>query len=159
MKKHHYILTHFILAGSLAIAMPAGAQPNLHGTARCGSPMRSPDMPGVMEGMPLPPFLHGLNLSDNQRDRIFDLIHAQAPTKRDQAKVIHKTQIELHRLSMSGEYSEAKAKALSEVNAQSMAVMAQMHARTDNQIYQILTPEQRKQVEEQKTKPQWIGMP
>lgn len=159
MKNCHYIVTRFILAGSLALAMPAGAQPNLDGTAHCGGPMGSAGMPGIMEEMPPPPFLHGLSLSDDQRDRIFDLMHAQAPTMHDQAKAIHKTLIELRRLSMSGEYSETRAKVLAEANAQAIAVMAQMHARTDNQIYQILTPEQRKQVEEQKTRPQRIGMP
>lgn len=159
MKNRHYIVTRFILAGSLALAMPAGAQPNLDGTAHCGGPMGSAGMPGIMEEMPPPQFLHGLSLSDDQRDRIFDLMHAQAPTMRDQAKAIHKTLIELRRLSMSGEYSETRAKVLAMANAQAIAVMAQMHARTDNQIYQILTPEQRKQVEEQKTRPQRIGMP
>ena len=67
--------------------------------------------------------------------------------------------MELRRLGMSGEYSEARAKVLAEANAQAMAVMAEMHARTDNQIYQILMPEQRGQVEKQKTRQQLIEMP
>lgn len=159
MKNCHHILTHFILAGSLAFAMPAGAQPNLDGTAHCGGTMGPAGMPRIMEEMPPPSFLHGLNLSDDQRDRIFDLLHAQSPAMHDQAKAIHKTKMELRRLGMSGEYSEAKAKVLAEANAQAMAVMAEMHARTDNQIYQILMPEQRGQVEKQKTRQQLIEMP
>lgn len=44
-------------------------------------------------------------------------------------------------------------------NGQAMAKMAQTHARTEHQIYQLLTPEQRKQLEERRVRPQQIDMP
>lgn len=159
MKTTHRILAHFMLAGSLALALPADAQPNLDGAPRCGGPNRPTGMARMPEEKPLPFLMHGLNLSDEQRDKIFSLMHAQAPAMRDQAKAVHKTQMELRRLGMSGEYSEAKAKTLAEENAQAMAKMALMHARTAAQIYLILTPEQRKQVEERKPRQPQIDLP
>lgn len=48
---------------------------------------------------------------------------------RDQAKALHKSQMELRQLGLSGDYSKEKARALAEASAGIMAKMAQMHAR------------------------------
>lgn len=145
-------LTSFIIASSIALGLPlsADARPMTDKPDGCGSQMQMMGERGMFGGNHLPPFLRGLNLSEAQRDKIFDLMHAQAPAMRDQAGKMRKAQMELRRLSMSGEYDEAKVKSLSEASAKLMAEMAQMRARTGNQIYQMLTPEQRKQMEERK---------
>lgn len=156
MKNRNRIFAHFMLAGSLALAVPVEAQPNLVDMPHCCCPMRPVDMPGMPDEAPPPPFLHGLNLGEAQHNKIFDLMHALAPAMRNQAKTIHRSQMELRHLAMSSEYSEEKAKALAETDAQAMARMAQMQARIDNQIYQILTPEQRKLLEKRRA---WQDLP
>lgn len=159
MKKPERVFAYFMLAGSLALAVPAGAEPGMDGIPpRCGTPMGPAGMPGMMDGMP-PPFPRGLNLSEAQRDRIYAILHAQAPAMRDQAKAIHKSQTELRQLGLSDEYSDTKAQTLAEASAQAMARMAQLHARADNQIYRILTAEQRRQLEGFKAGRQRMEMP
>ena len=49
-------------------------------------------------------------------------------------------------------FDEARVRALSETSAQAMAAMAQMRAASLNQIYQTLTPEQRKKADELKSR-------
>jgi len=159
--KTRLILTRFMIASSIALGMPhsADAFPMKAEPDGCGVPPQMMGERGMPDGNHLPPFLSGLDLNDAQRDKIFDLMHAQAPAMRGQAKALHKSQMELRQLGLSGEYSAAKAQALAEASAGIMAKMAQMHARTDQQIYRILTPEQRKQLEERRARPQQTNMP
>ncbi|BCB26663.1 ATP-independent periplasmic protein-refolding chaperone [Sulfurimicrobium lacus] len=159
--KTRLILTRFMIASSIALGLPLGADafPMTDKPGGCGGPMQMRGEPGMFGGSHTQPFLRGLDLNESQRDKIFDLMHAQAPAMRDQAKALHKSQMELRLLGLSGEYSEEKAQALAEASAGVLAKMAQMHARTDQQIYRILTPEQRKQLEERRARPQQIDMP
>lgn len=55
MKRTKHVFAYFILAGSLALAMPASAQPGMDGMPRYGAAMGPAGMPGMMDGMP-PPF-------------------------------------------------------------------------------------------------------
>lgn len=92
--------------------------------------------------------LRGLDLTDEQRDRIFAIRHAAEPAMRDQMKVLRGARGEFSRLALSGEYDEAKVKELADRNAQAMSTMAQLRARTMNEIYRVLTPEQQATVKE-----------
>lgn len=93
-------------------------------------------------------FLRGLDLSDQQRDRIFEIRHAAAPKMREQAKVLRDTRGEFAKLALSASYDEAKVKALADRNAQAISEMAQLRARSLNEIYKVLTPEQQAKVQE-----------
>ncbi|MGD9942330.1 MAG: Spy/CpxP family protein refolding chaperone [Burkholderiaceae bacterium] len=93
-------------------------------------------------------WLRGLNLSEPQRDKVFEIMHASAPTIREQAKVLRQTREELARLPLSADYDQAKARALAERNAQAAAQLAELRARNMNEIYRQLTPEQQKRVAE-----------
>lgn len=141
---------HFMIASSLALGLPLAvdAHPMMDCPEGCGSPMQMMGEHGIPGGKHLPPFLRDLKLSEAQRGRIFDLMQAQAPAMREHAKAMRKSQIELRQLGISDEYSEARAKTLADANAQAMARMGQLQASTSHQIYLLLTPEQRKQMEE-----------
>ena len=78
---------------------------------------------------------------------------------REQAKAMRKSQMELRQLGLSDGYSEAKAKALADANAQAMARMGQLQASASHQVYLLLTPEQRKQMEELQARQQPMDMP
>lgn len=93
-------------------------------------------------------WLRGLNLTEQQRDKVFAVMHASAPALREQGKVLQQTRRELARLPLSADYDQAKARALAERHAQAMAQMAELRARNMNEIYRQLTPEQQKHVSE-----------
>lgn len=157
----------FALAGAAALAVPflVTAQPS-PGTFGEGMHMKAharhdghfrhgagPGMHGMhgeraMGGA----FLRGLDLTDEQRDRIFAIRHAAEPAMRDQMKVLRGARGEFSRLALSGEYDEAKVKELADRNAQAMSTMAQLRARTMNEIYRVLTPEQQTRVKERLAK-------
>lgn len=93
-------------------------------------------------------FLRGLDLTEQQHDRIFEIVHRQAPAMRERARALGRARQELGALAMSSQYDEARAKALSDGLATAVGEMAMERARTANAVWQQLTPEQRRQVEE-----------
>ncbi|MEI8301798.1 MAG: Spy/CpxP family protein refolding chaperone [Burkholderiales bacterium] len=92
-------------------------------------------------------FLRGVRLSDAQRDQVFSLMHQQAPIMRDKVKALGKTRQELRALALAPQFDEARAKSLSDGLASGIADMAMVRARTANAVWQLLTPEQKAQVE------------
>ena len=130
-----------------AQAMDGGPHCDGHGGPRFG--MRG-GMDHFEGGMHMPPFIRELKLTEAQRDQIFKIMHEQAPALRDKAKEVRKAHADIRALTFSSGYDEAKVKALSESGAQAMAQIAQMRAASANQIYQLLTPEQRKKADEMK---------
>ncbi|HWV06297.1 Spy/CpxP family protein refolding chaperone [Ralstonia sp.] len=94
------------------------------------------------------PFLRGLKLSEEQRDKIFAIEYAQMPEAREQRKAIEHARRDLHQMVASGQYDEARARALTESLGRAVAHEAQLRAQAGAKIMQVLTPEQRKQVGE-----------
>ena len=94
------------------------------------------------------PFLRGLKLSEEQRDKIFAIHYAQMPEAREQRKAIEHARRDLHQMVASGQYDEARARSLTESLGRAVAREAQLRAQADAKIMQVLTPEQRKQVGE-----------
>jgi Spy/CpxP family protein refolding chaperone len=102
-------------------------------------------------GGPAPWFLRGINLTDAQQDNIFKILYAQAPTMREKMKNIRNAMKSLHTLVLSGQYNEAEAKSLAKSIADDLAAMLLIRAQGDQQIYGLLTQDQRKQLESMKT--------
>jgi len=103
-------------------------------------------------GMPGGAFLRGLDLTEAQRDKVFAVMHANAPAMREQGKILRATREELAKLALSTDYDDAKAKALTERSAQAMSTMAQLRARGMNEIFRVLTPEQQARVAERRAR-------
>ena len=93
----------------------------------------------------LPPFLHGIELSEAQQDKVFAATYAQAPLLREQQKIAFKADEQLQALAASSAYDDAKASALANMAAQAMAQIRLLQARLEQQLLAVLTPEQRKQ--------------
>jgi len=136
MRSPRSLLRPLLVASVLALPLTSFAQPDAE---HCG---------GDPLAAPLPPHLHGLPLSEAQQDKIFSLIHAQAPKLREQAKTARKSREELHALARSAAFDDGKAKALAEIGAKANAESALILARLDQQTMKLLTPEQRKQLDE-----------
>ncbi|MBA5687822.1 Spy/CpxP family protein refolding chaperone [Rugamonas apoptosis] len=147
-------------------AGPACGHPSAPGREE-GHPMRGPEamrggpaMPGMMVpfGAPgmagQPPFLRGLELSEAQQDKVFAILHAQEPYLRDQGKAAAKAHAGLRELAHGAQYDDAKAASLTQAGAQAMANIMLQHVRTEQKLLAVLTPEQRKQLADDHTRPQ-----
>ena len=106
-------------------------------------------MPGGM-GDRMPPFLRGLNLTQEQRDKIFDINYAQIPTLRKTGEQMRDLKRQQMAMTLSDKYDSAKVKQLIEQQTQLQAKMQIAMADSRHQIYQVLTADQRKQLAERK---------
>jgi len=103
-------------------------------------------------GMQLP-YLRNVELTEAQQDRLFELVVAQAPAERAQAKEAAKALEALHHLAAADHFDVVKAQELATTHGQAVAKLAQMHAERYAKVRALLTPEQRKQVDEFGAKP------
>lgn len=94
----------------------------------------------------MPPYLHGLNLSETQKDQIFQLMHDKAPQFRELGKKARQTREELGILTFSQNFDAARAKSLTDSAARNHSEMLVLRASVDQQIYSRLNAEQRKKV-------------
>ena len=101
-----------------------------------------------------PPFMHGVELTEAQQDKVFAILHAEQPYLRDQGKAAAKAQEALHAMARADKYDDAKAAALSKEAATAMANIALQHVRTEQKLLAVLTAEQRKQQAEKRPKPE-----
>lgn len=122
-----------LLAAALALPLASHAEQG-------GPPMGRPGMP----------FLHGLNLSDAQEEKVFQLMHGQAPYLREQQRAHEKAMRSLHEMRKAEAFDEAAAARLAQDAAQAQANITLAHMRTQHKVLALLTPEQRKQLEERK---------
>lgn len=154
----HLHVKRFFAATAIALALPVavlaapgdarGARNGCDGMGeKAGFGHHSMGMAGDV----MPRYLKRLDLTEAQRDRIFDIMHAQAPTMRNTAKAMHKAQGDLRALTAAPDFSEEKAKELADAAAAAMGEMALTRAKTERRVFEVLTPEQRKQLAELKT--------
>ena len=102
---------------------------------------------GAMDGHggAMPMHGRGQHLSEEQQDKLFAIMHAQEPQRRDYEKAARKAREALRELVESDKFDEAKASALAQAEGKAVAALALLRARTDAQVQALLTPEQRKQ--------------
>ena len=167
MKIHRAIARPGVLAASLFLTFPLvsfgapPAGPDGDRAVTCG-PMRSHDgmrefrgppgpMPGFFPGVERawgapPPFLAGLKLSDEQQDKVFEILYAAAPAMREQGKALRKAHEALREFNTAAQYDEARAKSLADTAAKAESQLTLLRVRAEHEIYAVLTPEQRKEI-------------
>lgn len=134
----------------VALAQQAPAHDGPPPRAQEGGPPGWGPGPGGPGAQGLPPFLRGIALSEAQQDKVFAATYAQAPLLREQQKIAFKADEQLQALAASSAYDDAKASALANTAAQAMAQIRLLQARLEQQLLAVLTPEQRKQAEQQR---------
>jgi periplasmic protein CpxP/Spy len=160
-------LTQLLLATAMALPLlaraedsmpPQGDRPPLAGPRGDGP---RGEFPGGRHGghfrAPGLPFLHGLELSDSQQDKLFQLMHNQAPYLREQHRAHEKAMRALHEMGDAEKFDDAAATRLAQAAAQAQANLTLSHIRTHQKVLALLTPEQRKQLEERKARHQRGG--
>lgn len=127
--------------------------PGQDGPERSG-PEHGPDRgPGFGPGPGFggrPPFLRGVVLTEAQQDKVFAILHGEAPYLREQAKASARAHEALRALASADKFDDAKAAALAKEAATADANIALQHVRTQQKLLAVLTPEQRKQQAEEK---------
>ncbi|TCV87497.1 Spy/CpxP family protein refolding chaperone [Sulfurirhabdus autotrophica] len=149
-------ISRFLLISSMAlgVSLPVSANTSTDKNPDCKSRYESHGHHEGFndEGRSITHHMRNLNLTDEQKSKIKTLEQSNSQAMQEKFKALRETKMEIRKISMSGNYDEAKVKALAESDAKNMAELTVLHARTSNQIYQLLTPEQRKQMEEQRSK-------
>jgi Spy/CpxP family protein refolding chaperone len=92
----------------------------------------------------------GLQLTEAQEDKIFNILHGQAPYLREQRKAEEKAMRALHDLRDADKFDDAAASKLAQAAAQAHANITLSEIRTHQKLLSVLTPEQRKQLDERK---------
>lgn len=138
--------------------VPPGGRPPMDGPPmpmRGGFGLDGPRMPRSDHPFPGPdsagllghPMLRGVKLDEAQADKVFEIMHAQAPALRRATNALRKANDELRILAMSESYDAAKARTLADAASRATGELALMRADTDHKIWNVLTPEQRRQAE------------
>lgn len=140
------------LVATLSFAVQAApSQGEMPNTAGCAMPPPSFAIGhrGVDQEMDHPMqlfFLHDVELTEAQRDKIFMIQHDQEPAVRIKSRTIRVAQDKLQALTWSAQYTDAKARVLVETASAEMKELALLRAHADQMIYALLTPDQREQV-------------
>ncbi|MES2150537.1 MAG: periplasmic heavy metal sensor [Pseudomonadota bacterium] len=89
--------------------------------------------------------MHAADLSDAQQDKLFAIMHAAEPLRRELGKAERQAHDALRALGAAPQFDEQKAAALAQVLGQAVAASALQQARIEAQTQALLTPEQRLQ--------------
>lgn len=104
-------------------------------------------------GKPGGPFAD-LNLTAEQKDKIGQILKEDRDERMKGFKKAGEVNRELHDLSWSDDYSDDKVKAIVDKYHDEMYDAAIQRAKSDNAIYQVLTPEQREQFKKNRKDPE-----
>ncbi len=91
---------------------------------------------------------HHLNLTDEQRAQMKDIMTKEKPTLGPLMQQLHQTRHELNQLEMSGSFDEAKVREVASQQAQTMIELTVQRARVQSELFQLLTPEQKTKMNE-----------
>ena len=142
-------LPQVILARAADAASPPCPPPEANGPH---APQGMPEDPPPPPGMPpddaaVPPGLRGLALSEAQRDAVFELLHAQQPTRRTLEKKARRALEALQRLAASDAFAARAARTLADDYAQAIAELAFNRAQCDAQLRTLLSAQQRQRLD------------
>lgn len=146
------ILAMSLPLASVAVAHEGGPDGRAEKGAHCEKGAR---MHHGMGKHGLPPYLRGIQLSETQKDEVFNLMHAQVPVMRDQHKQRLQLMQELRATSQADQFDDAKAQQITNQLAGLEKEKTLMRARNDAKIFALLTPEQRQKAREAKMQKRW----
>jgi Spy/CpxP family protein refolding chaperone len=147
MSKRNLILTGVLttsllgfVAGGAAIAHPRG------GWGGEGSAGAAFAEPGMRNWGAWRHVMRRLDLSEQQRDKIFEIRYAQEPTVRDKLKALRKVREALRESATAENYDAQRVHNLADQQARILADLAVMRTETFHRIYGVLTPEQKQKL-------------
>lgn len=137
------LLQGLVFSGLLVVSAFGQAQPG-HPDKKC-PPAKAGFRPGPppQEANGMPPYLRGLKLTEQQEDKIFAIVQAQANAQYQKFKALKAAHQSLQTLAQDGEISPAAARSAADKLGQALADITFLRLQTDSQIRVVLTPEQR----------------
>jgi Spy/CpxP family protein refolding chaperone len=142
------ILAAALAAGiaGLAVAAPASARPHegygygVEGPGFEGRGGHRGELGGRM--------MRELNLSDAQRDKMFEIRHAAQPAMREKMNEFRKNRIALREAATAKDYDAPRVRQLADEGAKLQADLTVMRVETQQKALAVLTPEQRAKLEQ-----------
>jgi Spy/CpxP family protein refolding chaperone len=138
-----------------ALPLFTHAQDAPPGTPPAYKHISNPAMPDVappphpMGMMMRPPSLAHLDLTDEQQDKVFQLIHGLSRTMYENEKIAHKTIQEIRQLAQSDHFDANKARSLAEAHGRALTDIAYLNTVIQAQTWAMLTPDQRRRLSSQ----------
>ena len=160
MKKRNLILGGVLGAGLLGL-LAAGAV-SAHAYGRCGfghggfhhhQAFGGHGLAGPGGGMRH--MLGRLDLSDQQRDQVFQIMYQQMPAQHAKMTALRKDREDLRAATSNGSFDEQKVRALADEQAKILSDLTVMRAQTMSQVYALLTPEQQQELSSWKEHRHW----
>ena len=153
MMKRKLFSTKLAVITALAIALPFSAISHAESTNKAkhcqhGGERGHFQGKGQHHKMGVPPYLMGLDLTEDQQDKVFAIMHAEAPNKYEGQKQHRKLIEELRSLSQADSFDQAKANQISDQLAKLEKDKALNMATSQAKVFALLTPEQRKKARE-----------
>jgi Spy/CpxP family protein refolding chaperone len=84
----------------------------------------------------------GIDLTEAQQDKIFEILHAASPGLRNQWKALRKARQSLRELSHSAQPDPTRAAALAEAFAKANRQLELLQLQVDHDVFAVLTSEQ-----------------
>lgn len=91
-----------------------------------------------------------LDLSEAQRDQLFEIRHNQRPAMREKMKELRQSRSALRELAAAESSDEAKVKAAAEQQSRVRAELIVMRTEAMHTMLQVLTPEQKQKLSEKR---------
>lgn len=138
---------------------PRGMPPR-HGDCGCGGG-GGPALPfagGMMLDLPPvalepPPPFRSMDLSEAQKDKLFELTHALTPALRAKAKSARQSMLDLRQLLAAETYDANQGQTLAQQYGQALAEIVALRAENEAKIRALLTPEQKAQWDKFRAEP------
>jgi len=165
MKPTKRLLTSLVVAGGIALAAAPLTQaetgsPGMHmrgmamgdscpmsGMGRGGKHGHGAGMMndrGMMGGHGMMPrFLHGIDLTEEQQDKVFAILYPLMPGEREHHKAVRELKQQQKALTESANFDAGKLKKLLDAEAKAHAEHKLELAKAHNKIFQLLTDEQK----------------
>lgn len=87
-----------------------------------------------------------LDLSQTQRDQLFEIRHGQRPALREKMKALRNDRQALRALATAEDYDADRVREIAERQAQARADLIVMRTETMHKMLQVLTPEQKQKL-------------
>lgn len=126
----------FSASSSFAVVMQDGVKAKTPPTAMTQAPKASPK-PNVFSTM-----------SKEQRKKIRSIAGEMRKEMSQATNELRQSRDEMKAVVMNAKFDDAKAKALADKQGKLYAKMIYLRMKTRHQVYQVMTPEQRKQLEQ-----------
>jgi Spy/CpxP family protein refolding chaperone len=88
-----------------------------------------------------------LNLSEEQREQVKDILTAEAPVVQPLVRQLFENRQDLESISAGGRFDEAEVRSIAQKQATVIVELIVVRERVKSEIYAILTPEQREKLQ------------